>query len=72
MSVNPALYLALTALICVAAFLVGVRFRRMTTSPSADIALDKVHKFGLLMMVAAPLMLGLQAMLVFSGAIEIR
>ena len=70
-SVSPTLYLSLMALICIGAFLVGLRFRRKTTSPSADFGLDKVHKFGLLMMVAAPLMFVAQAALVLSGTIEI-
>ena len=70
-SVTPALYLSLMALVCIGAFLVGLRFRRMTTSPSADLSLDKVHKFGLLMMVAAPLMLVVQSALVLSGKIKL-
>jgi len=69
--VTPALYLSLMALICVGAFLVGLRFRRMTASPTADLSLDKVHKFGLLMMVAAPLMLAVQSVLVLSSKIKL-
>ena len=72
MSVTPALYLSLIALICIGAFLVGLRFRRMTTSPNAGLSLGKAHNLGLLMMIAAPLMFALQAVLVLSGAIEIK
>lgn len=70
--VTPALYLSLMALICIGVFLVGLRFRRMEASPSADISLDKVHRLGLLMMVAAPLMMAVQAALALSGTIKIK
>ena len=68
----PTIYLALMALICVGAFLVGLRFARMSASPFADVNIKRVNRFGQLMMVAGPLMFTLQAALVLSGLLTLK
>jgi hypothetical protein len=62
-SVSPLTFIGLWVLICVGAFLIGLRFSRMTESPRADFSLEQAHRFGRLMM------MGATAMLFFVGAL---
>jgi hypothetical protein len=59
--VSPPIFVALWALVCVGAFLVGLRFYRMTEPPEGT-TLDHTRRFGRL------LMMGATAMLLFAGA----
>jgi hypothetical protein len=69
MSVSPALFLALVGLVCAGVFLVGLRFVRMAESPNSAMQIDQVHRFGRLMMFAAPAMFIAIAVLLLTGAI---
>ena len=62
MPVSPLVFLGLWLLVCVAAFLVGLRFYRMTEAPNAQLSLDHTRRFGRLMMMASV------AMVLFVGA----
>ena len=61
MPVDPLIFLGLWLLICVASFLMGLRFYRMT-EPRGDFTVDHARRFGRLMM------MGSMAMLMFAGA----
>jgi hypothetical protein len=61
--VNPLVFLGLWLLVCVAAFLVGLRFYRMTEPPGAQLSIDHARRFGRLLMMSAT------AMLLFAGAL---
>jgi hypothetical protein len=65
MSISPLVFVILFALVCVAAFLVGLRFLRMAEPPGGA-TVDQVRRFGRLMMMAAT------AMLIFLVAIVIH
>ena len=58
---SPLPFAILFALVCVGAFLVGLRFYRMGEPPSGT-TIDQARRFGRLMMMAAT------AMLLFLGA----
>jgi len=60
--VNPIAFIALWVAVCVGAFLVGLRFFRMT-EPRGEITPEQAKRFGRLMMMSAT------AMLFFLGAI---
>jgi len=60
--VNPLVFIALWAAVCVGAFLIGLRFFRMT-EPHGAITVAQAQRFGRLMMMSAT------AMLFFLGAI---
>ena len=62
MPVNPFVFIALWAAVCVGVFLVGLRFFRMT-EPKGGITVAQAQRFGRLMMMSAT------AMLFFLGAI---
>lgn len=62
MPVNPLVFIALWAAVCVGAFLIGLRFFRMT-EPHGAITVAQAQRFGRLMMMSAT------AMLFFLGAI---
>ena len=59
--VTPLVFATLFALVCVGAFLCGLRFYRMGEAPSGT-TIDQSRRFGRLMMMAAT------AMLLFLGA----
>ena len=61
MPVDPLIFLGLWLLICVGAFLVGLRFYR-AAEPRGDITVEQSQRFGRLMMMAST------AMLLFAGA----
>ena len=61
MPVSPLVFLGLWLLVCVAAFLVGLRFYRMTEVP-AYLTPGHTRRFGRLMMMASV------AMVLFAGA----
>ena len=81
---NGWIFLGIVTLICVGAFLNGVRFVRTTENPwtgkqlfgmpvsGSDWPIEKVRRMGLLFMIAAPLFLLLTAALCFGllGPIE--
>jgi hypothetical protein len=60
--VSPLVFIALWVLICVGAFLIGLRFFRME-QPKSGITVEQARRFGRLMMMAAT------AMLMFVGAL---
>ena len=62
MPVNPIVFIALWAAVCVGAFLIGLRFFRMT-EPEGAITPEQAQRFGRLLMMSAT------AMLLFLGAI---
>jgi hypothetical protein len=53
---NPLVFVALYALVCAAAFGVGLKFFR-TSEPHADITIEQARRFGRLLMMAATAML---------------
>ncbi|MFL6800869.1 MAG: hypothetical protein ACJ8EQ_03770 [Sphingomicrobium sp.] len=53
---SPLLGIGLWALVCVAAFLAGLRFYRMA-EPPGEITVDQARRFGRLLMMAATAML---------------
>jgi uncharacterized membrane protein SpoIIM required for sporulation len=53
--VNPLIFIAAWLLVCVAAFLVGLRFYR-TKEPNGDISVAQARRFGRLLMMAASAM----------------
>ena len=57
MPVSPALFAFLFGLVCIASFLMGLRFSRMTEAPNPTVSLDHAHRFGRLMMMGATAML---------------
>jgi len=59
--VDPLIFLGIWLLICVASFLMGLRFFRMT-EPKGEISVEHAKRFGRLMMMAST------AMLLFAGA----
>jgi hypothetical protein len=63
MPISPLVFVAVWALVCAGAFVVGLRLFRMTEPPSADVTLEQTRRFGRLMM------MGATAMLVFLGAV---
>ena len=62
MPVNPLVVIALWAAVCVGAFLIGLRFFRMT-EPRGQISVAQAQRFGRLLMMSAT------AILLFLGAI---
>ena len=58
---NPLIFIGFWVLICVGAFLVGLRFFRMT-EPRGEITPEQAQRFGRLLMMAST------AMLLFIGA----
>ena len=68
MPVSPALFLALIGFVAATGFLMGVRFRRMER-PLGGSSVEQVNRFGLLLMVANPLLFLMVCGLVLSGAI---
>jgi hypothetical protein len=60
--VNPLVFIALWAAVCAGAFLIGLRFFRMT-EPRGEITVAQAQRFGRLLMMSAT------AMLFFLGAI---
>lgn len=56
MSVTPLVFAIIFAAICVAAFLVGLRFYRMA-EPPAGATVEQIRRFGRLMMMGATMML---------------
>ena len=69
MPVSPTIFLALIGVVCAGAFLIGLRFVRMTESPNSAMQIDSVQRFGRLMMIAAPGMFIAISVLVLTGAI---
>jgi uncharacterized membrane protein SpoIIM required for sporulation len=63
--VSPLIFAILFAAVCAGAFLIGLRFYRMTEPPEGA-SLDQVKRFGRLMMMAAT------AMLLFLGAVIVH
>ena len=64
MPVSPLLFAILFALVCVGAFLVGLRFYRMTQPPEGT-TVEQVRRFGqLTMMASTALLLFLVAIIV--------
>ena len=82
--IDGRLFLALAALICLGAFLNGVRFARLTRNPAAgqtllgmplrgaDMPVERLRLFGAVQMIAAPLALSFFAALSFGllGPVE--
>ena len=62
---SPLIVAILFALVCAAAFAMGLRFYRMT-EPRGEITLDQARRFGRL------LMMGSTAMLLFLVAVIVR
>ena len=62
---SPLLGIGLWALVCAAAFLVGLRFFRMA-EPPGEITVDQARRFGRLLMMSAT------AMLLFLVAVIVR
>jgi hypothetical protein len=65
MSMSPLVFAILFGLVCAGAFLMGLRFFRMTQSPGGA-TVEQVRRFGRLLMMAAT------AMLIFLVAIIVH
>ena len=62
---SPLVFVAVWALVCAAAFALGLRFYR-STGPRGAVTVEQAKRFGRLLMMAAT------AMLLFLGAIWLR
>ncbi|NJC05074.1 cytochrome c oxidase assembly factor CtaG [Sphingomonas kaistensis] len=72
MTDDQILFLALAALVSLGAFAVGLRFRRMAASPWPERSLADTHRFGLMMMIAGPLLLIFMLAGVFGGWLDVQ
>ena len=71
MSVSPALFAVLFGLVCVGAFLMGLRFFRMA-EPPAGMSIEQVRRFGRLMMMAATALLLFLIAVIVHGDLPLR
>lgn len=71
MSVTPLVFAILFALVCVGAFLVGLRFYRMADPPPGA-SVEQVKRFGRLMMMGATAMLFFLVAVIVHGDFPLR
>lgn len=71
MPVSPLLFAFLFGLMCLAAFLVGLRFFRMAEAPSGT-TVEQVRRFGRLMMMASTAMLLFLIAVIVHGDLPLR
>ena len=71
MPVSPLLFAFLFGLVCLAAFLVGLRFFRMTEAPSGA-TVGQTRRFGRLMMMASTAMLLFLIAVIVHGDLPLR
>ena len=69
--VSPLVFALLFALICIAGFLVGLRFYRMAEPPSGT-TVEQVRRFGRLLMMASTAMLLFLVAVVVHGDLPLR
>jgi hypothetical protein len=70
MSVTPLVFAILFGLVCAGAFLVGLRFYRMS-EPPAGASVEQVRRFGRLMMMGATAMLFFLVAVIVHGDLPI-
>jgi hypothetical protein len=68
--VSPLLFAILFALVCVAAFLVGLRFYRMTQPPEGT-TVEQVRRFGRLTMMASTALLLFLVAIILHGDLNV-
>jgi len=66
------LFLGGYALLCAAAFLLGLKYFRTTTPPAEGISLDQSRRFGRLLMMAATALLIFPIALWFHGDLKLE
>jgi hypothetical protein len=71
MAASPLVFAILFALVCAAAFLVGLRFYRMAEPPSGT-TVDQVRRFGRLLMMASTAMLLFLVAVIVHGDLPLR
>lgn len=71
MPISPLFFTAFYALACVAAFLVGLRFFRMTEPPGGA-TIDQVRRFGRLMMMASTALLLFLVAVIVHGDLKVQ
>jgi uncharacterized membrane-anchored protein len=69
---SPTIIVALFGLVCVASFLMGLRFYRMTEEPGPTVSLEHAHRFGRLMMMAATAMLLFLVAVIIHGDLKLE
>jgi D-alanyl-lipoteichoic acid acyltransferase DltB (MBOAT superfamily) len=68
--VSPFAFLAFYLVACAAAFVVGLRFFRMSAPPNESVSVDQARRFGRLLMMAATMMLVFIGALWFHGDLK--